>query len=52
MGNYPALGKRAAAAIPGAKLVEIEQAGHLPQIDAFDAYRDALLGFLPAARQP
>ncbi len=46
MGHYPELGKRAAAVIPGAKLVEIENAGHLPQLDAFEAYREALLAFL------
>jgi len=50
MGRYPELGKRAAAVIPGAKLVEIENAGHLPQLDAFEAYRDALLAFLPSSR--
>jgi pimeloyl-ACP methyl ester carboxylesterase len=50
MGHYPELGKRAAAAIPGAKLLEIENAGHLPQVEAFQAYREALLTFLPAAR--
>jgi pimeloyl-ACP methyl ester carboxylesterase len=50
MGHYPEMGKRAAAAIPGAKLLEIENAGHLPQVEAFQAYREALLTFLPAAR--
>lgn len=30
LGNFPVLGKRAAQAIPGAKLVEIATAGHLP----------------------
>jgi pimeloyl-ACP methyl ester carboxylesterase len=45
-GNYPELGRKAAAAIPGCKLVEIEGAGHLPQVEKFDAYRSALLAFL------
>jgi pimeloyl-ACP methyl ester carboxylesterase len=47
LGDYPALGKKAAAAIPGAKLVEIPGVGHLPQVEAFDAYSTALAGFLP-----
>ncbi len=46
LGDYPALGKRAARAIPNAKLVEIPEAGHLPHVQAFEAYRKALLGFL------
>ncbi|MDB4961507.1 MAG: alpha/beta hydrolase [Myxococcales bacterium] len=46
LGNYPELGRRAAASIPGAKLVEIETAGHLPQVEAFDAYARALLAFV------
>jgi pimeloyl-ACP methyl ester carboxylesterase len=46
LGDYPALGRKAAAAIPGAKLVEIEGAGHLPQVEAFERYRSALLEFI------
>ena len=46
LGNYPALGKKAASAIPGAKLVEIPGVGHLPQVEAFDAYSSALAEFL------
>jgi pimeloyl-ACP methyl ester carboxylesterase len=46
LGDYPALGRKAAATIPGAKLVEIEGVGHLPQVEAFDRYRDALLAFI------
>lgn len=46
MGDYPALGKAAAARIPGARLVEIPEAGHLPQVDSFEAYSKALLDFL------
>jgi len=44
--NYRDLGKRAAANIPGARLVELEGVGHLPQVEAFDAYAQALLAFL------
>jgi pimeloyl-ACP methyl ester carboxylesterase len=46
LGDYPTLGRKAAAAIPGAKLVEIEGVGHLPQVEAFDRYRSALLDFI------
>jgi pimeloyl-ACP methyl ester carboxylesterase len=47
LGDYPTLGKRTAAAIPGAKLVEIAGAGHVPQVEAFDAYAQAITEFLP-----
>ncbi|HEX3757415.1 MAG TPA: alpha/beta hydrolase [Kofleriaceae bacterium] len=47
LGDYPALGKRTAAAIPGAKLVEIPGVGHLPMVEAFEAYSQALAQFLP-----
>jgi pimeloyl-ACP methyl ester carboxylesterase len=47
LGDYPALGKRTAAAIPGAQLVEIPGVGHLPQVEAFEAYAQALTQFLP-----
>ncbi|HEV3193553.1 MAG TPA: alpha/beta hydrolase, partial [Polyangiaceae bacterium] len=47
LGDYPALGRKTMGAIPGAKLVEISGAGHLPQVEAFDAYSRALAEFLP-----
>jgi pimeloyl-ACP methyl ester carboxylesterase len=46
LGDYPTLGRKAAAAIPGAKLVEIEGVGHLPQVEAFEQYRRSLLDFI------
>ena len=46
LGNYPELGRRTAARIPGAKLVALAGIGHLPQVEAFDAYGRALLDFL------
>ena len=46
MGNYPDLGRKAKAAIPGAQLVEIAEAGHLPQVQQWDAYWRALEEFL------
>jgi pimeloyl-ACP methyl ester carboxylesterase len=46
MGDYTQLGKRTRDAIPGARLIEIEGAGHIPQVEAFDRYREALLQLL------
>lgn len=43
LGNYPALGKKAAAQIPHAKLVEFPDLGHSPQIQAPDRFHKALL---------
>lgn len=43
VGNYPALGKRAAAAIPGAALVEFADLGHSPQVEAPGRFDAALL---------
>jgi pimeloyl-ACP methyl ester carboxylesterase len=50
LGNYPALGKAAAADIPRARLVELPNVGHLPQLEAPDRFRAAVLEFLGAAR--
>jgi len=52
LGDYPALGKKAAAAIPGARLVELKGVGHLPQVEAFGPYLEALTGFLGAGDAP
>lgn len=46
LGNYPVLGRNAAKRIPSAKLVELDDVGHLPHIESFTKFRDALLGFL------
>lgn len=46
LGDYPALGKRAAAAIPGAVLVEFEDLGHSPQVEAPGRFNTALLEVL------
>ncbi|WP_369980184.1 alpha/beta fold hydrolase [Xanthomonas bundabergensis] len=48
LGDYPALGKRAAAAIPGAKLVEFADLGHAPQVEAPQRFNAALLQALAA----
>ncbi len=46
LGDYPALGRRAAAAIPGATLVEFDDLGHSPQVEAPDRFNVALLDAL------
>jgi pimeloyl-ACP methyl ester carboxylesterase len=46
MGKYPELGRRTKAAIPDCRLVEIEGAGHLPQVQRFDDYWQAVKGFI------
>lgn len=43
LGNYPVLGKAAAAQIPHASLVEFPDLGHAPQIQAPDIFNHALL---------
>lgn len=52
LGDYPTLGRKAAAAIPGARLVELAGVGHLPQVEAFGPYLEALTGFLGASDAP
>lgn len=46
LGNYMELGGRAAKAIPGARLVPLRGVGHVPQVEAFSVYIEALLRFL------
>jgi pimeloyl-ACP methyl ester carboxylesterase len=48
LGNYPVLGKAAAARIPHARLVEFPDLGHAPQIEAPDVFHKDLLGGLGA----
>jgi pimeloyl-ACP methyl ester carboxylesterase len=43
LGNYPELGKRAALAIPNAKLIEFPDLGHAPQMQDPEAFHKALL---------
>lgn len=52
LGNYPVLGRQAAAQIPVAKLVEFPDLGHAPQIQDPEAFHKALLEFLLVAKQP
>ncbi len=46
LGDYPALGKRAARAIPGARLVELEGVGHVPHMEAPERFLTAVVEFL------
>ena len=46
LGNYPQLGKLTQQQIPGATLVQLPGVGHLPHIEAFDAFIVPLLNFL------
>jgi pimeloyl-ACP methyl ester carboxylesterase len=48
LGDYPALGRKAAAAIPGATLVEFPGLGHAPHIEAPAEFDAALLKALGA----
>ena len=48
LGNYPELGRRAAAAIPDATLVEFPELGHSPQVEAPGPFHEALLRGLAA----
>lgn len=46
LGNYPELGKKTAAAIPGAQLVELQNVGHIPHFEATERFHDTVLNFL------
>ncbi len=46
MGNYPELGRKAAAAIPGAKLKEMDGVGHIPHLEQTSQFHIELLTFL------
>ncbi len=46
LGNFPELGRKAAAAIPNAKLVPIENIGHVPHIETPDYFNQIVLQFL------
>ncbi len=46
MGLYEQLGKKTQQAIPDAQLVELNDIGHLPHIEKFEAFIDPLIEFL------
>ncbi|MFD7549547.1 alpha/beta fold hydrolase [Streptomyces sp. NPDC059816] len=48
LGNFPVLGRRAAAAVPGARLVELPGVGHLPHLEAGRRFTREVLAFLAA----
>jgi len=45
-GNYPELGRKASRAIPGSRLVEVPDVGHIPHLEAPKEFRRILLGYL------
>ncbi len=46
LGQYPELGKAAAKDIPHCKLVELENVGHIPHLEAPEKFHAVLLDFL------
>ncbi len=50
LGNYPELGRSAAAAISGARLIAFPELGHSPQVEAPERFHQALLGALSDAK--
>jgi pimeloyl-ACP methyl ester carboxylesterase len=46
MGQYQELGKKTQQQIAGSKLVELENVGHLPHIEAYDQFRKSLYDFI------
>lgn len=50
LGNFPQLGKDAQERIPGAKLVEFENVGHVPHLEAPERFHAAVLAFLADKR--
>ena len=46
LGNFPELGKKAQAAIPNAKLVPIDNVGHVPHIEVPDLFNQTVVQFL------
>ena len=46
LGNFPELGKKAQAVMPNAKLVPIENAGHVPHVEVPDLFVTTVVQFL------
>ncbi len=46
LGNFPELGKKAQAAIPNAKLVPIQNVGHVPHVEVPDQFVKVVVAFL------
>ena len=45
-GRYPELGRKTARLIPGSRLVEVPNTGHIPHLEAKEIFHRELLGFL------
>ncbi|MBJ6727159.1 alpha/beta fold hydrolase [Geomesophilobacter sediminis] len=45
-GQYPELGRKTVAQIPGARLIEIPSVGHIPHLEAPERFHAELLSFL------
>jgi pimeloyl-ACP methyl ester carboxylesterase len=52
LGDYPKLGRATVAAIPGSKLIELNDLGHMPQIEAFPRFIEPLTTFLKTIPEP
>ena len=52
LGNYPELGKSTAKKISNSQLVEIDNVGHLPHIEAYPKFIAPLLSFLKTEIKP
>jgi pimeloyl-ACP methyl ester carboxylesterase len=46
LGNFPELGRKAAHSIPNAKLVPIEDVGHVPHVEVPEVFNKAVIEFL------
>ncbi len=52
LGNYPELGKTTAKKIAGSQLIELDNVGHLPHIEAYLKFITPLLTFLKTEIKP
>lgn len=50
LGNFPALGKAAAKAIPNARLIEIDEAGHVPHLEVPEQFLTLVKAFLESGK--
>jgi hypothetical protein len=50
LGNFPELGRKASQSIPQAKLVAIDQAGHVPHVEVPEVFNQAVIEFLNTAK--
>ena len=46
LGNFPELGRKAAQSIPNAKLVPIDNVGHVPHVEVPEVFNNAVIEFL------